>query len=292
MLDNTGSVLQKALDRRRMFKGLGAASIAAAAAGVAGGSFTQLLGQQGGQQDSPSQIMTAALIAEDLATVFYYNGLIGKVIQDPALAGPGGTAVNPDQPPNGNPGNVDYLRAALTEEIDHANFWRGELGNAGKGPNSDPYQTFYFPSGTFDTLPTFIATLEGLENAFIGAYLVAVREFVSLAVNSPANQPPGPQGGPFNTAQLGWFAQVAASILGVESEHRVLGNVINNVNPANNLCYESTDGLLSVYNGPNSAVAALTPYLTPSTGPAYSFMTAVTMANTVSLPCTGSPPKF
>ena len=37
--------------------------------------------------DTAQEIFTAALIAEDLASTFYYNGLIGKVIMDPNLAG-------------------------------------------------------------------------------------------------------------------------------------------------------------------------------------------------------------
>jgi len=44
--------------------------------------------------DTAQQIFTAALIAEDLATTFYYNGLTGMVITDPNLAGTGGMATN------------------------------------------------------------------------------------------------------------------------------------------------------------------------------------------------------
>ena len=65
--------------------------------------------------DTPSQIFTAALVAEDLATTFYYNGLVGGVIQDPNLAGPGGTANDPN-PTDSNPGNVNYLQAALYQD--------------------------------------------------------------------------------------------------------------------------------------------------------------------------------
>src|SRR6202050_5130419 len=54
--------------------------------------------------DTVQQIFTAALIAEDLATTFYYNALIGAVIQDPALAGPEGTALAVF----GSTGNVGY----------------------------------------------------------------------------------------------------------------------------------------------------------------------------------------
>ncbi len=46
----------------------------------------------GAAMDTANQIFQAAVIAEDLATTFYYNGLVGTVIMDPALAGPGGTA--------------------------------------------------------------------------------------------------------------------------------------------------------------------------------------------------------
>jgi hypothetical protein len=80
--------------------------------------------------------------------------------------------------------------------------------------------------------------------------------------------------------------------MGVESEHRVLGRVISNSNPANNLNYESTDGLNAVYNGAKSAVAALTPFLTSSTGPGYSFETVLMNQSSVSLPIAGGPPAF
>jgi hypothetical protein len=270
---------------------LGVASAVAASTGLVGTSFTKLFAQSGASEDTANEIFTAALIAEDLATVFYYQGLIGGVIMDPNLAGPGGTAINPDQPPAGNPGNVDYLRAALTEEIMHANLLRAQLGMTG-GPSMDPYQEFYFPAGTFDSLTPFITTLEALEDAFIGAYLVAVREFASLAVRATPGTPIGPPGGPYNASQLAYFSQVAASILGVEAEHRVLGNVISNTNPANNVCFESTDGLTSVYNGSNSAVVALTPFLTPSTGPGFTLLNALSNAKALELPCSGAPPKF
>jgi hypothetical protein len=70
----------------------------------------------------------------------------------------------------------------------------------------------------------------------------------------------------------------------------VLGRVISNSNPANNLNYESTDGLTSVYNGADSAVAALTPFLTAGNGPAYSLSSALSGAASVYLMTSGSPP--
>jgi hypothetical protein len=237
-------------------------------------------------KDTVKEIFTAALIAEDLATTFYYNGLVGAVIQDPNLAGPGGSAT--DVTSNGNAGNVNYLQAALTEEISHANLFRSLLGIA--KPSEDPVQTFYFPAGAFDTLANFTGLLNALENAFIGAYLNAIQEFAAKSAHAHGDDDHKTEG--YTAEQLDYFAKVSASIMGIEAEHRVLGRVISNSNPANNLAYEQTDGLNAVYNGPNSAVAALTPFLSPSTGPGYSFAAALANQGKVSIPVTGNPPAF
>jgi hypothetical protein len=243
--------------------------------------------------DTPQQIFTAALIAEDLATTFYYNGLIGPVIQDPALAGHNGTATDPSPNPRmSNPGNINYLQAALSEEIDHATLLRSLID--GSSPATDPYQTFYFPAGSFATLTAFTGLLDALENAFIGAYLAAIGELAAMAADTKAGitSYTDATGTAYTSIQLEYFARVAASILGVESEHRVLGRVISNSNPANNLCYEQMDGITTVYNGTTSAVAALTPFLTSTTGPGYSLQTALAGASAVSLPCSGNPPSM
>ncbi len=284
----------KALGRRQFFKGAGIATGSAAALVLADGAFRPLDGQvQGGAaQDVPAQIFTAALIAEDLATTFYYNGLVGKAVQDPALAGPGGTAANPAA--SGNIGNLEYVQAALSQEISHANLLRSLI--SGTSASGDPYQTFYFPAGTFDTLTAFLATLNALENAFIGAYLSAVREFSYMAANVAKNgrgqYVSANSGHSYTTDELQYFSQVSASIMAIEQEHRVLGRVISNTNPSNNLSYAQLSGIGSVYNGSSSAVVALTPFLTPSTGPAYSLATALSNQATVSLPSTGNPPSF
>jgi hypothetical protein len=241
-------------------------------------------------KDTVKEIFTAALIAEDLASTFYYNGLVGTVIQDPNLAGPGGSATNVSSA--GNPGNVNYLQAALTQELDHAALFRSLLGI--KNPNQDPVQTFYFPAGTFDSLSAFTGLLNALENAFIGAYLNAIQEFStkSAMIRSGDSRRHDSEDRAYSAEELDYFAKVSASIMGVEAEHRVLGRVISNSNPANNLAYEGTDGLNAVYNGPNSAVAALTPFLTSSTGPGFSFATALANQASVSLPVSGAPPSF
>lgn len=240
--------------------------------------------------DTVKEIFTAALIAEDLASTFYYNALVGTVIQDPNLAGPGGTATNVSSA--GNSGNVAYLRAALTQELQHAALFRSLLGIPSAA--QDPVQTFYFPAGTFDSLAAFTGLLDALENAFIGAYLNAIQEFAAKSAN--AHRGDGawrePADRAYSKEQLDYFAKVSASIMGVEAEHRVLGRVISGTDPANNLNYESTDGLNAVYNGAHSAVAALTPFLTSSTGPGFTLETAVMHQADVSLPIAGGPPSF
>ncbi|HEY1984057.1 MAG TPA: ferritin-like domain-containing protein [Terracidiphilus sp.] len=289
--------IQTRLERRRFLTQAGLLGLGAAAATITLGGAkpafadSPLESAQETQQsrDTVKEIFTAALIAEDLATTFYYNGLIGKVIEDPNLAGPGGTAT--DVTSGGNAGNVNYLQAALTEEMAHATLFRSLLGIPKS--SSDPVQTFYFPMGSFDTLSAFTGLLDALENAFIGAYLNAIQEFA--AKSASRRHGGGDDDGDdskYTAEQLDYFAKVAASIMGIEAEHRVLGRVISNSNPANNLAYEQTDGLNAVYNGPNSAVAALTPFLSPSTGPGYLLSTALANESKVSIPVTGNPPAF
>ncbi len=173
-----GGKAQTRLDRRGFLGKAGVFGLGAATVGFAGlGAAKPAYAAAGADQDSVRQILTALLIAEDLATTFYYNVLVGKVIQDRFLAGPGGTALNPSA--GGTGGNVKYMRSAFFEEWSHANLIRGLLG--GSNPSQDPSQTFYFPAGTFDTLLNFANTLATLENAFIGAYLNAIQEFATKA---------------------------------------------------------------------------------------------------------------
>ncbi len=283
------TIAQTRLERRRFLTRAGMVGLGAAATLTLGSqkaaaeSAAEKAQEKAQAMDTVKEIFTAALIAEDLASTFYYNGLVGPVIQDVNLAGPGGSATNVQS--NGNAGNVNYLQAALTEEIAHADLFRSLLGIS--GPAADPVQTFYFPAGSFDTLAAFTGLLDALENAFIGAYLNAIQEFSVKSAHVDDGD-----GNKYTAEQLDYFAKVAASIMGIEAEHRVLGRVISNSNPANNLAYEQTDGLNAVYNGPKSAVAALTPFLTPSTGPGYSLATALAKQGMVSIAVTGNPPAF
>ena len=284
--DSTSAVsdlLSPRLDRRRLLRNSGLLGLGAATTGLLlPRAFGQTSTSQATEQaaDTVTEIFTAALVAEDLATTFYYNGLVGRVIGDPALAGSGGGIHDIT---NGNEPNVQYIQAALTEEINHANLFRSLLG--GTKSTSDPYQTFYFPAGTFEQIGSFTSILMALENAFIGAYLAAIQEFALMSANVPASSK-------YTATQLQYFAKVAASIMGIECEHRVLGNVIANINPSNNLNYESTDGIQSVYNGPHSAFAALTPFVTASTGQGYSLQTAIEGAAAVGIVVQGAPPTM
>lgn len=294
------SIALERLARRKFLTQAGLLGLGAAASLTLGGnriaradekeSSAEAAEEAAQAKDTVKEIFTAALIAEDLASTFYYNGLVGTVIQDPNLAGPGGSATNVSN--SGNAGNVNYLQAALTQELHHAALFRSLLGIT--EVSQDPVQTFYFPAGTFDTLSAFTGMLNALENAFIGAYLNAIQEFATKAarMRSGDDRWREQENSAYTAEELDYFAKVSATIMGVESEHRVLGRVISNSNPANNINYEGTDGLNAVYNGPKSAVAALTPFLTSSTGPGYSFETMLTNQASVSLPISGGPPSF
>ena len=292
---------EELFQRRRFLTTAGGAGVAAAAALMLPGTAAKassgpLLDNTSG--DTATQILTAALIAEDLATVFYYNGLRGPMMKDVNLAGPGGTATKPNPAPGeSNPPNISYLRAALTEEYAHANLWRSKLG--GKSATGDPVQTFYLPTGTFDSLANFLPVLDALENAFIAAYLQASIEFAQMASDSIAwgVKQVNPVGGFMHSRELQWYAQLASSVGGVECEHRVLGRNIGESSgfsgddPNNNKNYEGNDGILSVYNGASSAVAALTPFITGGSGfTAYPLHLAAAGVQGYKVPTTGAYP--
>lgn len=291
----------KIVNRRSFVTGIGMASLGVAAVGLSGcGSSMTAMAQTSSSSssaDTAQQIFTAALIAEDLATTMYYNALIGGVIQDPNLAGSGGTATSVTA--GGSVANVGYLRGALAEEISHATLLRSVLNISAS--TSDPVQTFYFPTGTFDNLTNFFPVLIALETAFIAAYMTAVQEFSLMIGNvSPyTSSQVSASGQAYTATQLASFAKISAAILGVEAEHRTLARAIpppptfNGVSilPSDNVCYESTDTLQSVYTGMNSAAAALQPFLAQASGTtAFSFQTALSNSASVQLACTGMPP--
>jgi hypothetical protein len=140
----------------------------------------------------------------------------------------------------------EYLEAAVIEEQIHYNFL---VANGGKALTKE----FSFPHGpnTFTRLGLFVDTLLQLEVDFIAAYLAAVKEFAE-------------QGQP-------GLAQIAAQIMGVEAEHRVLGRDIGSLVPANNFGYE-----VALLAKVSDAVGALSSqgYLSPKGENAFTYRAA------------------
>jgi hypothetical protein len=246
------SETKKALDRRGFVRNLGIAGAALAGTSfltACGGSSSPMMTAQAATLDNTSgdsaqQVFTAALIAEDLATTFYFNGLSAGAITAGFEAD-----------------DIGYLQAALNEEIDHANLLRTQLSIADS--TKDPVQMFLFPAGTFSVQATFLSVLDALENAFIGAYLAAVKEFAQMAADTKSGTSQKSAAGmAYTSVQLEYFAEVSASIMGVECEHRALGRSIAGMIPADNQCFQMQDSITTVFNGNTSAAAALGPFIT------------------------------
>lgn len=308
----TQEMIDSVVNRRSFLTGAGALGIGAAAASLVGCSNSMATTttpvtpvMAAASTDTATQIFTAALIAEDLAITTYYNALKGGVIADANLAGPGGTATNVSA--SGSVVNVAYLQGALLEEVQHAQLLRTLLGLDPMGSGdvgAGVPASFYFSAGTFDTLSNFLPVLVALETAFIGAYMTAVEEFASMAAGfngfSTTQANPAKSGSNYTQADLILYAKVAASILGVEAEHRALARAIPSVTiaspgfagissliPANNVNYEITDGLTGLLVGfggtGTTAGAALTPFLATSSSQsaAFSFTAANAGYNSV-----------
>jgi hypothetical protein len=177
--------------------------------------------------DEDKKIIVAAEIAEALAVTTYTN-----IINTSPFFG--GLSIN-DQL---------YLTAALQEEMSHYAL----LESVSNSPT--PYTEFYYPAEMFQDPQTTANILVTLEDAFIAAYLVGVRNFTDSDLRV-----------------------TAARIMGIESDHRSLARVIasdlglstvtgaqgvaENVNPANDNGYERTLAWTKI----DQAVTALTPFV-------------------------------
>lgn len=95
------------------------------------------------------------------------------------------------------PQDQSYMRAARQEEMAHYQLLARLTGSPA------PYTAFYYPRGMFTMARTTLDTLVMLEEAFIAAYLVGVRDF--------------------STPDL---RVAAARIMGVESDHRTMARVL------------------------------------------------------------------
>jgi Ferritin-like domain len=125
-------------------------------------------------------ILIAAQIAEALAVTTYSN-----IIN----IAPFFTRLQSD--------DQGYLMAARQEEMSHY------LLEQSVTDQFTPFTTFYYPFQMFADGQTTLNTLVTLEDAFIAAYLVGVRDF--------------------STPQL---RVTAARIMGIESDHRTLARVV------------------------------------------------------------------
>jgi len=217
--------------------GTGAAGLAAMgpAAALATGGRKHKHRKAGALTKTDLEILKAAQIAEALAVTTYTNIIntapFFKNIPDD------------DQ---------DYLKAARQEEMSHY------LLEEGVTKKPSPFTSFYYPSKMFSDAQTTLNILVTLEDAFIAAYLVGVREF--------------------STPDL---RVTAARIMGIESDHRTLARVVGGdvaggdggpiaaitgiqkvaepISPPNNNGYERTLLLKNI----GQAVEALLPFAEP-----------------------------
>jgi hypothetical protein len=186
-----------------------------------------------GSRKRDTDILIAAEIAEALAVTTYTH-----IIETAPFFG---------RIPSDDQG---YLRAARQEEMSHY------LLEQSVTSQPSPYTVFFYPKGMFEDTQTTLNVLVTLEDAFIAAYLVGVRNF--------------------STRDL---RVTAARIMGIESDHRTLARVIGpdvaaqdggpiqkitgaqgvaeNTAPPNNNGYERTLCWTEI----DQAVAALTPFV-------------------------------
>src|SRR3954469_20033402 len=225
------------ISRRSFFK---RASVAGATTAVALSGFSAMASALNTQSESATtsagltkgdtDILIAAEIAEALAVTTYTN--ITRIA-------PFFTRL-PDDDQN-------YIYGARQEEMSHYALEQSVTGQP------SPFTSFFYPHNMFSDALTTLNTLVTLEDAFIAAYLVGVRNF--------------------STSDL---RVTAARIMGIESDHRTLARVIGpgvahadggpieaitgiqgvseSVDPPNNNGYERTLGWTKI----SQAVDALT----------------------------------
>ena len=214
-------------------------SAAAGAGALVGASGLQALvpsfaaARTAGLSNGDRDILIAAEIAEALAVTTYSN-IIDRAPFFKRLA-------SDDQ---------GYLKAARQEEMSHYLLEKSVT----KKPS--PFSTFYYPHKMFSDAQTTLNVLVTLEDAFIAAYLVGVRDFSNS-----------------------FLRETAARIMGIESDHRTLARVVGpgvakkdggpiekitgiqgvaeSVDPPNNNGYERTLGWTKI----SQAVTALTPFV-------------------------------
>jgi Ferritin-like domain len=218
--------------RKGFLRGAALAGAGAAGMGALGPVAALAKPRKHGLTRTDLSILKAAQIAEALAVTTYTN-IINTAPFFKNLA----------------PDDQGYLKAAVGEEMSHY------LLEESLTKKPSAFTTFYYPQKMFADAQTTLNTLVTLEDAFIAAYLVGVREF--------------------STADL---RVTAARIMGIESDHRTLARVVapgvagtdggpieqitgiqksaESVDPPNNNGYERTLGLKNI----GQAVEALLPF--------------------------------
>jgi hypothetical protein len=197
-------------------------------------------------KNSDRDILVAAEIAEALAVTTYTNIInIAPFFK---------------QLPDDDQG---YLVGARQEEMSHY------LLEQSVTDQSTPFTQFFYPPKMFSDAQTTLNILVTLEDAFIAAYLVGVRNFTTRNLRV-----------------------TAARIMGIESDHRTLARVLGpdvtapfggpinaitgiqgvaeSVAPPNNNGYERTLCWTSI----NQALAALTPFVNFNAAKAAGFDTS------------------
>jgi hypothetical protein len=201
-----------------------------------------------GLKQSDRNILVAAQIAEALAVTTYTN-----IIDSSPFF---------QRIPNDDQG---YLVGARQEEMSHY------LLEQQVTDEFTPYTSFYYPVNMFADAQVTLNTLVTLEDAFIAAYLVGVRDFTTVQLRV-----------------------TAARIMGIESDHRTLARVVGgdvsptdggpitmitgaqgvpeSIAPPNNNGYERTLCWTKI----DQAVAALLPFVDATAAAAAGFNTSTT----------------
>jgi hypothetical protein len=189
---------------------------------------------------SDQSIINAAATAEALASVMYDN----IINNSPAYTQLGSL---------GNINDQAYLVAGRQQEAIHY----ATLVGAGAAPLA---QTFYFPTGMFTdmTYVTTVNTLTLLEDAFIAAYLIGIRDLSTPSLKVLAGQIMGVE------AEHRAFARVIAADLSLHQTIGLSGAAELTDGPthaANNLAFERT--FSSKFMTISDVVTALGPFVSP-----------------------------
>jgi hypothetical protein len=232
-----------AISRRTFFERAGAVGALSAVTLLGASGATEALAQRVNAEDENRghghlkkgdfSILIAAQIAEALAVTTYSNIIDSS---------PFFTLIPDD--------DQGYLVAARQEEMSHY------LLEQSVTNQPTPFTSFFYPPNMFADAQTTLNTLVSLEDAFIAAYLIGVRNF--------------------STTDL---RVTAARIMGIESDHRTLARVVGgdvaaqdggpiesitglqgvseSIDPPNNNGYERTLCLTEI----EQAVNALLPFV-------------------------------